>query len=189
MKKFLILCLALAFLVVPVVTLAASAGGSANPYHLVSVKISGSHPSGSIWNSSFTPDSTVDWTLATTATETSQVIQTAKVGTGILSPGRNYYGEIVCPFAGGAYAGLFVECASADSIYVTPQVSCDKSTWLSLGVVQLLGTVDYDMLAVEASTAVTTPGLWPYMRFLINNYKKVYSNSSVTLWFNYLVKD
>jgi len=100
---------------------------------------------------------------------------------------------MVCPFGAGAVGGIMLECATADSVLVTPQVSCDKASWMSLGNVSLVGTVDFDPLTAEASTAITTP-MWPYMRFILAHNDgsagdDVDSISSVTIWFVRFEKD
>ena len=171
MKKLLI-ALALAAL------LPAMALGGTMDYQLVSTKISGS---GTLpWSSSATADTMTNFTLLCGVgtgsgwiiPETTAVIPTA---------------SMVCPIEDGAFAGIFIEQATADSVRVTPQVSCDKESWLSLTAVDLVGTTDFDPI-IEASTAVSTP-MWPYMRFIISNYEggkaaTAVSTASVTIWFN-----
>jgi len=177
-KIFLILGLAL---LLPVVSFAAGAGGSANKYHLKYTKIGHDGVGTEAWSATADADSLDNWTLAIAAAtdfgvnETTTVVET---------------GNMVCPFGAGAFAGIFGEWATSDSIRIVPQVSMDKASWMNLGTITMVGTVDYDPI-VEAATMVTTPS-WPYMRFIIDHYDgsaKATYISSVTLWFVRYEKD
>ena len=160
---------------------AAGSGGSAPSYHLTWTKIGNDGVGTTAWSSTVAADSVSDWTLAVAAAtdfgvdETTAVVET-----------RN----MVCPMGAGAFAGIFGEWATADSVLITPQVSMDKGTWMSLGNLTMVGTVDFDPI-VENATMITTP-TWPYMRFIIQHYDgsaKATSISSATFWFVRYEKD
>lgn len=175
MKKILI-ALALAALL-PTVALAM--GG--NEYTLRWTKIGHDGVGTEAWSAAAGADSLTDWTLAVAAATSFGVPETTTV-----IDTRN----MVCPVEDGVFAAIYGEWATADSVLITPQVSMDKASWMSLANLTMVGTVDFDPI-IEASTAITTP-VWPYTRFIVQHYDgsaKATSISSVTLWFVRYEKD
>jgi hypothetical protein len=178
-KVFLIAAVLCAFLMaitLPSVVLATSSGGSANHYVLVfeRIKTGKSIGCGTLtpWDGSETPGDSVVWTLQESQSETTGVYNT---------------GQITCPFAGGVYMGFTRYCATADSLLITPQVSFDKTIWLSLAAVTIVpgaATSAATSQYVEAATLLTTPA-WPFMRFIFtdNDSTSQVSQASNSVWF------
>jgi hypothetical protein len=184
MKKILAVLSIAVCLFAPALAMATSAGGSANKYHVVVTPISGS---GTLpWSLSAKADTMESYTLGVTAATVF-----TKPETTVAIPATN----IVVPFAGGAFMGLFGKATNADSIRVTPQFSPNGSLWFSLANVDMAmaasGAASTTYPIVEAATVLTMP-MWKYVRFIITHYDgsdATVANPGVTIWWARFEKD
>ncbi|KPJ58455.1 MAG: hypothetical protein AMJ46_14195 [Latescibacteria bacterium DG_63] len=185
MKKILIFCLA-TMLLLPAIALATGVGGSGNPYHVNTVYLGK--------RIALVAGTTIPWTKEEQRDSLDYALLCNAAATWAHPETTNCFdvSRMTCPQAAGVYGAVFLRCATADSVLVTPQVSQDRLYWISMADVSLVGTIDFDPI-VEGTTAITTP-IWKWMRFIVTNNEggkaaSAVSTAGVRIWFSYFEKD